>query len=169
MRSSSSALDDADAVAAHAGARHAADAGRRLGAAPRASTPDATTTRSSVTLPAGRITGLRLEALPDPSLPKGGPGRDHYGNFVLTGFAVDRLDESGAATPLDVRTTPRRRPQRRRREGADPARRRARTLTRGAPAAGPSTRPATTRGVPRQVVFVLRHSRWSSTGRHGCS
>jgi hypothetical protein len=48
-----------------------------------------------VVLPAGPLTGLRLEALPDASLPKGGPGRDHYGNFVLTGFRVERLD--GAA------------------------------------------------------------------------
>ena len=53
-----------------------------------------------VTLPAGRVTGLRLEALPDPSLPKGGPGRDHYGNFVLSGFAADRLDATGSATRL---------------------------------------------------------------------
>ena len=36
--------------------------------------------------PRERITGIRLEALPDPSLPQGGPGRDYYGNFVLTGF-----------------------------------------------------------------------------------
>jgi mono/diheme cytochrome c family protein len=60
-----------------------------------------------VTLPAGRVTALRLEALPDPSLPKGGPGRDHYGNFVLSGFAADRLGEAGDATPLtfnDVKT-----------------------------------------------------------------
>jgi hypothetical protein len=35
-----------------------------------------------------RLTGLRLEALPDPSLPQGGPGRDPYGNFLLTGFEV---------------------------------------------------------------------------------
>jgi len=35
-----------------------------------------------------RITALRLEALPDPSLPKGGPGRDRYGNFQLNGFEV---------------------------------------------------------------------------------
>jgi mono/diheme cytochrome c family protein len=46
-----------------------------------------------VTLPAGSLSGLRLEALPDPSLPKGGPGRDHYGNFVLTGFAVTPLED----------------------------------------------------------------------------
>ena len=60
-----------------------------------------------VTVPAGRTTGFRLEALPDPSLPKGGPGRDHYGNFALTGFAVDRLDAAGGATRLtfdDVKT-----------------------------------------------------------------
>jgi uncharacterized protein DUF1553/uncharacterized protein DUF1549/cytochrome c len=44
-----------------------------------------------LTLPEGTFTGIRLEALPDPSLPKGGPGRDYYGNFVLTGFHVDLL------------------------------------------------------------------------------
>src|SRR5713101_1449175 len=31
-----------------------------------------------------RITGIRIEALPDASLPRGGPGRDVYGNFTLT-------------------------------------------------------------------------------------
>ena len=36
-----------------------------------------------------RVTAVRLEALPDPSLPKGGPGRDPYGNFQLNGFEVD--------------------------------------------------------------------------------
>jgi Trk K+ transport system NAD-binding subunit len=36
-----------------------------------------------------RITAVRLEALPDPSLPKGGPGRDPYGNFQMNGFDVD--------------------------------------------------------------------------------
>jgi mono/diheme cytochrome c family protein len=34
------------------------------------------------------ITGLRLEALPDPSLPRGGPGRDGYGHFRVTGFQI---------------------------------------------------------------------------------
>jgi len=43
-------------------------------------------------IPEGTFTGIRLEALPDPSLPKGGPGRDYYGNFVLTGFHVDLLN-----------------------------------------------------------------------------
>jgi hypothetical protein len=35
------------------------------------------------------ITGFRLEALPDPSLPAGGPGRDPYGNFHLSDFSVE--------------------------------------------------------------------------------
>jgi len=35
------------------------------------------------------ITGLRLEALPHPSLPKGGPGRDPHGNFILNAVHVE--------------------------------------------------------------------------------
>lgn len=38
-----------------------------------------------------RLTAIRLEALPDPTLPKGGPGRDPYGNFQLNGFEVEAL------------------------------------------------------------------------------
>jgi hypothetical protein len=34
------------------------------------------------------ITGVRLEALPDPSLPAGGPGRAENGNFVLSELKV---------------------------------------------------------------------------------
>jgi mono/diheme cytochrome c family protein len=39
-----------------------------------------------------RITAIRLEALPDPSLPKGGPGRDIYGNFQLNGIEISAGD-----------------------------------------------------------------------------
>ncbi len=35
------------------------------------------------------ITGLRLEVLPDASLPRGGPGRDPEGNFFLSDFEVE--------------------------------------------------------------------------------
>ncbi len=35
------------------------------------------------------ITGLRLETLPDSSLPRGGPGRDAYGHFRVTGLHVE--------------------------------------------------------------------------------
>ena len=34
-------------------------------------------------LPAGKISGIRLEVLPDPGLAKEGPGRAKHGNFVL--------------------------------------------------------------------------------------
>jgi hypothetical protein len=34
----------------------------------------------------GRASALRIEALVDPRLPKTGPGRDIYGNFLLTGI-----------------------------------------------------------------------------------
>jgi hypothetical protein len=40
-------------------------------------------------LPAGDITGIRIEALPHPSLPRGGPGRDPYGNFFLSEFQAE--------------------------------------------------------------------------------
>jgi hypothetical protein len=43
----------------------------------------------SITLRAPRgVTALRLEALPDPSLPSNGPGRSSSGNFVLTRLGV---------------------------------------------------------------------------------
>ncbi len=35
-----------------------------------------------------RMTALRLEVMADESLPHGGPGRDPYGNFVLSGIEV---------------------------------------------------------------------------------
>ncbi len=37
----------------------------------------------------GAITGLRIEALPDPGLPQGGPGRDYYGNFQMTAVSIE--------------------------------------------------------------------------------
>lgn len=49
----------------------------------------------TATLPAGRVTGLRLEALTHPSLPKGGPGRAGNGNFVLS-----RIDATVGGKPV---------------------------------------------------------------------
>ena len=46
----------------------------------------------AVDLPPGTISALRLEVLPDDSLPKHGPGRAQDGNFVLTKFAVAAKD-----------------------------------------------------------------------------
>jgi hypothetical protein len=60
-----------------------------------------------------RVTAIRLEALPDPSLPKGGPGRDPYGNFQVNGFEVQaggsnlafsaiKADDSAGSVSLDT-------------------------------------------------------------------
>ena len=46
-----------------------------------------------------RITAIRLEALPDPSLPKGGPGRDTYGNFQLNGFEAE-IETNGVTSSI---------------------------------------------------------------------
>ena len=49
-----------------------------------------------------RITGIRLEVLPDPTLPQGGPGRDYYGNFVLTGLTVTAAPAGGGRADTAV-------------------------------------------------------------------
>jgi len=53
-------------------------------------------------VPAGRITALRLEVLPDKSLVAGGPGRANNGNFVLTTLSatVSPIDGSVESTKL---------------------------------------------------------------------
>ncbi len=45
---------------------------------------------------------LRLEALPDSSLPGGGPGRAVNGNFVLTGLKVQASPRSGVGEPVPL-------------------------------------------------------------------
>jgi hypothetical protein len=53
--------------------------------------------RAKCPLPA--ITGFRIEALDDSSLPSNGPGRAPNGNFVLSEFRVE-LVANGAASPI---------------------------------------------------------------------
>jgi hypothetical protein len=48
------------------------------------------------------ITGVRIEALPDPSLPHGGPGRDGYGHFRVTGIRVEAAPADGSVAPVPV-------------------------------------------------------------------
>jgi hypothetical protein len=50
--------------------------------------PPSTTYTIQATTDATGLTGVRLEALLDPSLPKQGPGRDPYGHFRLTKVQV---------------------------------------------------------------------------------
>ncbi len=45
--------------------------------------PETDTYTITAAVPLKEITGIRVEALPDPSLPRGGPGRDYYGNFMI--------------------------------------------------------------------------------------
>ena len=53
-------------------------------------------------VPLARVTAIRLEALPDPALPKGGPGRDIYGNFQMNGFEAS-LVKGGATEKLAIK------------------------------------------------------------------
>ena len=46
------------------------------------------------------ITGFRIEAIPDKSLPKGGPGRAGNGNFVISEFRVMQLAGDNETTPV---------------------------------------------------------------------
>jgi len=56
--------------------------------------------------PLTRITAVRLEVLPDPSLPKGGPGRwDQTGNFILDEFALAISPRSGESAAEPSTTT----------------------------------------------------------------
>lgn len=51
-------------------------------------TPDRDVYSITARVPIRGVTALRIEALPDSSLPGGGPGRADNGNFVLTGLGV---------------------------------------------------------------------------------
>ena len=50
-----------------------------------------------MTAPRG-VSGVRLEVMADPSLPKNGPGRQDNGNLTLTDFDV-QIFEPGATAP----------------------------------------------------------------------
>ncbi|QDU63373.1 Planctomycete cytochrome C [Planctomycetes bacterium Pan216] len=49
------------------------------------------------------ITAIRLEAIPDPSLPRGGAGRGADGNFVLSSLGVATADPAVAGQPVEGR------------------------------------------------------------------
>ena len=63
--------------------------------------PSVETYRVVYKLEPGKATGLRLETLTDPSLPKGGVGRSKGdGNFVLTGIEAALVLKDGSRKPL---------------------------------------------------------------------
>jgi hypothetical protein len=47
-------------------------------------------------------TAIRLEVLPDDSLPKKGPGRSNNGNFVLTEFVAKLVSKSGELKTIEI-------------------------------------------------------------------
>ncbi len=49
------------------------------------------------------VVAIRLEALADPSLVKGGPGRAGNGNFALSDFRVTMTSKSGDTKPISVK------------------------------------------------------------------
>ncbi|PYR55266.1 MAG: hypothetical protein DMF91_24760, partial [Acidobacteria bacterium] len=49
-----------------------------------------------------RMTAVRLEALPHASLPRGGPGRDAYGNFFVSAFQMDARPVASDGQPQPV-------------------------------------------------------------------
>ena len=56
-------------------------------------------------LPAGGLSGVRLEALPDDSLPAKGPGRNEAGNFVLSEIEAAWIPAGPDAKPVPIKFT----------------------------------------------------------------
>ncbi len=50
----------------------------------------------------GDITGIRIEALPDPSLPHDGPGRDYYGNFIVSEINLEAGASAQKLEKIDI-------------------------------------------------------------------
>jgi mono/diheme cytochrome c family protein len=64
--------------------------------------PDADSYEVSASTELTGITGVRLEVMSDPSLPAGGPGRDHDGNFFLSDFEVQAAHAGKPANPQKI-------------------------------------------------------------------
>lgn len=64
--------------------------------------PDKDTCVVTTTSSLARITALRLDVIADPSLPKGGPGRQDNGNLTVSEFEALAFD-AGAASPVKVK------------------------------------------------------------------
>ncbi len=64
--------------------------------------PDQNTYTVSVRSASAKVTGVRIEVLPDASLPSGGPGRAGNGNLVLTELRMN-VHRGGAVVPVDLK------------------------------------------------------------------
>jgi hypothetical protein len=63
--------------------------------------PDLDTYTVSTTIAAGELTGIRLEVIPDPSLPNQSLGRAFNGNFVLSGIEAE-VHSKSLADPVKL-------------------------------------------------------------------
>ena len=63
--------------------------------------PETDTYTIAIQLPSGTFNGLRLDVLPDDSLPAKGPGRGSNGNFVITKLSAE-ADAGGKREPLEL-------------------------------------------------------------------
>ena len=68
----------------------------------KGSSPDKDTYTVQFDPKPGQLSGLRLDALPDPSLNHEGPGRADNGNFVLTEFTVELQKADGRSCPVAI-------------------------------------------------------------------
>lgn len=66
--------------------------------------PDKDVYRLTFTNLADRIVALRIDALPDKSLPSNGPGRADNGNFVITEVVLWIQDSLGKEAPLKIKS-----------------------------------------------------------------
>jgi hypothetical protein len=64
--------------------------------------PQADTYVIEARTPISSITGVRLQVIPDRSLPHGGPGRDNAGNFFLSDFNVEVASAVNPEAPTPV-------------------------------------------------------------------
>ena len=65
--------------------------------------PDAETYTLEAKVPVPEVSAIRIEALPDASLPAGGPGRDFYGNFMVREINVEAGASPEQLSKVDVK------------------------------------------------------------------
>jgi hypothetical protein len=65
--------------------------------------PDSETYAIEAKSPLAEIKAIRIEALPDPSLPAGGPGRDFYGNFMVREVKIEAGSSGGQMEKVEIK------------------------------------------------------------------
>ena len=66
--------------------------------------PDKETYEVTLPLTGGKLTAMRLEALPDDSFAAKGPGRSENGNVVLTDVRLSLVTDDGSLSPLPLKS-----------------------------------------------------------------